>query len=43
VGIVGGGERARGAPSLSLITPVPADAELLRPLSEYESALGGSW
>jgi transposase len=43
VGIVGSGERARGEPSLSLIAPVPADAELLRPLSEYESALGGSW
>jgi transposase len=42
-GIVGGEARARGAPSLSLITAVAGEAELLRPLSEYESALGGSW
>jgi transposase len=42
-GIVGASERARGVPSMSLIAGAPANAELLRPLSEYESALGGSW
>ncbi len=43
VGIVGAGERARSEPSVSIIGPAPQTTELLRPLSEYESALGGPW
>jgi len=42
VGIVGAGERSRAVPLLSTIGEPKAE-ELLRPLSEYESALGGTW
>jgi hypothetical protein len=45
VGIVGApGERcAVTEPSIGATRSQPPSAELLRPLSEYESALGGSW
>ena len=42
VGIVGAGERPRAAAPMSVIRE-PEAAELLRPLAEYESALGGAW
>ena len=43
VGIVGAGERARVRPSTDPDRAACKAAELLRPLSEYESVLGGSW
>lgn len=42
VGIVGAGERSHAVPPVSIIREAKG-AELLRSLSEYESALGGAW
>ena len=42
VGIVGADERTRSVPPISTIAE-PEAAQLLRPLAEYESALGGAW
>jgi transposase len=42
VGIVGAGERSGSVPPMSSIREIK-EAELLRPLSEYEKALGGAW
>ena len=42
VGIVGAGEHSHAVPPISTIREAKT-AELLRPLTEYESALGGAW
>ena len=42
IGIVGAGERPSRVPPMSTIAE-PEAAQLLRPLAEYESALGGAW
>jgi len=42
VGIVGAGKRTHSVPPMSTIAE-PEAAQLLRPLAEYESALGGAW
>jgi transposase len=42
VGIVGAGEHSHAVPPVSTIREAKG-AELLRPLTEYESALGGAW
>jgi hypothetical protein len=42
VGIVGAAEHTHSVPPMSTIAE-PEAAQLLRPLAEYESALGGAW